>query len=66
MNEPIPIFLDCGSCGCYHREDFRGDCRQDDERFTAGELDEMYGPAGWDWSDHADDWEGVPGRDPRA
>lgn len=24
---------ECGCCGSYHRPDFRGDCRNDDERF---------------------------------
>lgn len=26
-------FAECGSCGAYHRADYWGDCRNDDERF---------------------------------
>lgn len=25
-------FVECGCCGAYHRTDFHGDCREDDER----------------------------------
>jgi hypothetical protein len=34
----IPVFFECGCCGHYHREEFWGDCRQDDERFTYDQL----------------------------
>lgn len=27
------VLTECGSCGCYHRRDFNGDCRNNDERF---------------------------------
>jgi hypothetical protein len=27
------IFVECGSCGAYHRSDFEGDCREDSERY---------------------------------
>lgn len=27
------VLTECGCCGCYHRPDFAGDCRNDDERF---------------------------------
>jgi hypothetical protein len=27
-------FIECGCCGAWHRENFAGDCRQDDERFN--------------------------------
>jgi len=27
-------FVECGSCGEYHRQDYRGDCRNDSERFS--------------------------------
>ena len=27
------VFIECGSCGCWHRSDFYGDCREDSERF---------------------------------
>lgn len=37
MDEFREIFLDymeeCELCGCYHRLDFNGDCREDLERF---------------------------------
>lgn len=28
-----PAFIECGSCGAYHRADFHGDCREDAARF---------------------------------
>ena len=32
---PLPQekFVECGSCGAYHRADFHGDCRDNSERF---------------------------------
>lgn len=27
------VYVECGCCGCYHRTDFVGDCREDAERF---------------------------------
>ena len=27
------VLEECGGCGCYHRKDFYGDCRNDEERF---------------------------------
>ena len=27
------FMVECGSCDCYHRSDYLGDCRDDDERF---------------------------------
>ena len=43
------IYDECGCCGHLHRPDFRGDCREDSERFTFAELDAMHGPidSGW-------------------
>lgn len=32
--ETIEI-VQCGSCDSYHRHEFHGDCRQDDERFAS-------------------------------
>ena len=29
--------IECGCCSCWHRVDFHGDCRQDDERFASPE-----------------------------
>jgi len=34
----MPEYIDleeCGCCGCYHRPDFFGDCRDDKERFPS-------------------------------
>ena len=31
--EPIKV-IECGCCLCYHRVDYHGDCRNDDERFS--------------------------------
>ena len=28
------VYVECGCCGAFHREDFRGDCREDRERFA--------------------------------
>ena len=28
---------ECGCCGCYHRPEFTGDCREDAERFAVPE-----------------------------
>ncbi len=28
------VYTECGCCGCYHRADFAGDCREDRERFA--------------------------------
>jgi hypothetical protein len=41
-------FFDCGVCGAYHRHDFYGDCRDDTERLSPGNLDEIYGPDRWE------------------
>jgi hypothetical protein len=30
--------VECGCCGCYHRAEYFGDCRNDDERFPAEEV----------------------------
>ncbi len=46
MNDK-PMFYQCGCCEDYHRVDFFGDCRQDDERFDPYQLDAMYGVDGW-------------------
>jgi len=31
--ERVNTFIECGCCGCFHRTDFAGDCREDSERF---------------------------------
>jgi hypothetical protein len=40
-------FRHCGVCGQYHPADFEDDCRDDTKRFSAGQLDEQYGPGNW-------------------
>jgi hypothetical protein len=32
------VFIECGSCGCYHPDDFWGDCRDDENRYALDEL----------------------------
>lgn len=32
-NAHLEILEECGCCGCYHFPEFRGDCREDWERF---------------------------------
>lgn len=34
MPKPTPI-IECGSCSQFHRLDFHGDCRDDDNRFSS-------------------------------
>jgi len=43
-----PKFFQCGCCDHYHRTDFWGDCRQDNERFFISQLDEKFGSDGWE------------------
>jgi len=43
-----PVFLECGCCGCYHPLRWHGDCRDDNNRFGAIELDDKYGEDGWE------------------
>jgi hypothetical protein len=33
QSEAYTLLDDCGSCGCYHRPGWHGDCREDSERF---------------------------------
>jgi len=33
----VPM-VECGSCECYHRSDFWGDCRNDSQRFLPHDL----------------------------
>lgn len=42
-------YVACGSCGHYHRAGFRGDCRDDSERFTADDLKALHGPDALDY-----------------
>ena len=43
----MPLFFNCGCCGCYHPEGFDGDCRDDSLRFSPDDLDSTYGQHGW-------------------
>lgn len=29
----VVFIIECGCCGCFHREEYYGDCRNDNERF---------------------------------
>src|SRR3990167_906294 len=43
-----PKYYECGGCDCWHREEFAGGCRTDNERFSMDELDEKHGGyGGW-------------------
>lgn len=43
----MKLFYECGGCGMYHPVLFEGDCRDDSNRFTGGELDAQLGTVGW-------------------
>jgi hypothetical protein len=43
-----PRYYQCGICDSYHSAEWNGDCREDDARFFADQLDEKHGPYGWD------------------
>lgn len=43
-----PRFIECGCCGMLHPVNFGGDCRDDDNRFAADQLDAKYGSHGWE------------------
>lgn len=43
-------FYECGICGHNHPWDWRGDCREDSNRFTNAALDETYGQTGYELS----------------
>ena len=57
MREPVkhvwpkkPVFFACGCCGGWHAQELPGsvDCRDDRHRFASDEIDEHYGPLGWE------------------
>ena len=33
-------FVECGCCGNYHRDNFFGDCRDNEERFNLSEIED--------------------------
>ena len=43
----MKYFIEFGSCACLHPAGYHGDCRDDDNRFLADELDAIYGRDGW-------------------
>jgi|HubBroStandDraft_4_1064222.scaffolds.fasta_scaffold00027_47 hypothetical protein len=51
-----PRFFECGCCGHMHSPDFWGDCRQDSERFTCMELDEVFGENAWEEVEQESAW----------
>ena len=48
----VEIYEECGQCGGFHRIGYMGDCRNNDERFTADQLDDIHGPMGWDYIEY--------------
>jgi len=50
---PGRTFYECGICSAYHPAEWNGDCRQDDARFFADELDARFG-GDWDEIDMDD------------
>lgn len=52
-----PVFYECGICGHFHSAEWDGDCRQDDARFTADQLDELHGPFEWEEGDMPGAWD---------
>lgn len=48
MSEKI-VYDECGGCGHFHLPSFSGDCRDNDNRFSAEDLDLMHGEGGWDY-----------------
>jgi hypothetical protein len=36
-------YAECGCCGHWHRESYRGDCRNDAERLDTSQLEDRYG-----------------------
>lgn len=53
-----PTYYDCGICGAMHDARWDGDCRQDNARFSLGDLDDMHGESGWNeiGMDEIEDW----------
>ena len=43
----IPTFYECGICNQYHPLNWDGDCRDDNNRLCADDLDEKYN-GGWE------------------
>lgn len=43
MEEVSIKYEECGCCGHYHRPEFRGDCRDDSNRFSLDQIEAMEG-----------------------
>lgn len=54
MSDPQKI-IECTVCGEYHRLEYYGDCRNDDERFTYDDLIARFGEEGTGWEQVYDD-----------
>lgn len=39
----IPVLVECGCCGSWHRQDCHGDCRNDSERFHPDDFADQHG-----------------------
>ena len=42
------LYIECGCCGHYHTPEFRGDCRDDKNRFSADQIEAMHGVTIWE------------------
>jgi len=43
-----PKYYECGICGAWHRAEWDGDCREDDERLNPEDMDARHGSFGWE------------------
>jgi hypothetical protein len=50
-----PAFYECDGCNQYHPLFFSSDCRDDTNRFAAGQLDELHGSGKWEEVDEETD-----------
>lgn len=41
------VYYQCGICGCLHPWEWNGDCRENANRFTLDQLEDMYGDDYW-------------------
>lgn len=49
-----PVFYDCEICGHFHPWDWKGDCRDDANRFSYDQLDARYGADEYEIRDMAE------------
>jgi hypothetical protein len=57
------LYVECGCCGYYHAPEFTGDCRDDKNRFSADQIEAMYGDTVWDSVWTIEDQEDAEGQD---